>query len=260
MSSPSSSSSNTVYFVSGGNRGIGLALVKNLSSIADSVVITTARAPATASDLQDWQKVHSNVHVLKYDAAVHSDATNLASQIEKLVGGIDVFVANSGISEEPMTVLDTPVESWARLYAINTLGPIVLFKALYPLLVKRDTRKVVFISSGLGSQKNMSDAFGTSSYGQSKSALNFTAKELSLELAKQNFIVVPVHPGLVNTDMGSGYVDNLGKNSGEFADVLRSNVMISTDQSAAGIANVITTLSTQDNGIFLSYDRSSLEW
>ncbi|ANB10989.1 hypothetical protein AWJ20_3783 [Sugiyamaella lignohabitans] len=253
-------SSNTIYFVSGGNRGIGFALVKKLSSLANSVVITTARSPAKATDLKDWQKEHSNVHVLKYDASVHNDATELATQIEKLTGGIDVFVANSGISEEPMTVLETPIESWTRLYAINTLGPIVLFKALYPLIAKRDTRKVVFISSGLGSQKNMSDAFGTSSYGQSKSALNFTAKELSLELAKENFVVVPVHPGLVNTEMGSGYVDNLGKNSGEFADVLRANVMITTEQSADGIANVIATLSKEDSGKFLGYDRSTLEW
>ncbi|ANB14996.1 hypothetical protein AWJ20_2615 [Sugiyamaella lignohabitans] len=256
-------SSKTVYFVSGGNRGIGFGLVKKLSAIKNSLVIATSRTPEKSTELLNWKSEHPNVHILKYDATVHSDADHLAKEIGKLADGIDVFVANSATSEIPMTVLETPIESWTRLYNVNTLGPIVLFKALYPLIVKRQTRKVLFVSSGLSSQNSLSAAISSSSYGQSKSALNFTAKELSLELAKENFIVIPIYPGLVDTEMGSGFVDNLGKRSDEsnrLADTMRSNMMITVEQSASAVSDIIESLSNEDNGKFLKYDRSIVPW
>ncbi|ANB15041.1 hypothetical protein AWJ20_2661 [Sugiyamaella lignohabitans] len=251
------SSQSNVYFISGGNRGIGLALVKKFTAAGNSTVITTARNPDGSDDLKAWAEKHPNVKVLKYNATVHSDADHVASEVERLAGHIDIFIANSGLGETPMTVLETPIESWTELYNTNVLGPIVLFKALYPLLKKGNTRKVVFISSYLASQTDMAVAFKSSSYGQSKSALNFTAKELALELADEGFIIVPIHPGLVSSDMGTGYVNNLG--SGDLVDQLKST-MISTEESASSIYNLAIGLKKEDSGKFLNYDKTVFPW
>ncbi|ANB12325.1 hypothetical protein AWJ20_575 [Sugiyamaella lignohabitans] len=250
----------TVYVVSGGNRGIGLAVVKKLSSSSNNVVIASARNVEQATELQEWIKTHNNVHLFKYDATVESDAATFANEVSKVADGVDVLIANAGAGETLGTVIDTPVANWTSLYKINVLGPILLFNAFYPLLLKRSTRKVLFTSSTLGSKGDYLETVSSNAYGQSKAALNYTAKELSVELAEQNFIVVPFHPGLVSSELGNGLVETIRKVNPGVADHLVKNVLITPDQSAEAIVKLAEGLTKEDNGKFYNFDKTTIAW
>ncbi|ANB12326.1 hypothetical protein AWJ20_576 [Sugiyamaella lignohabitans] len=258
ISSKLPSTMSTVYVISGGNRGIGLAVVKKLSSVPTNIVITTARKPDQATELQNWVKSHSNVHVFKYDATVETDAAELAREVSKISDGVDVLIANSGAGETLGPVVETPTANWLSLYQLNTLGPILLFNAFYPLLLKRSTRKVLFTSTALGS-KGSYIPVSSNAYGQSKAALNYTAKELSVELASQDFIIVPFHPGLVASDLGNGLVEVVNKTNPDIGKFFNS-ILISTEESANAIAKLADGLTKEDNGKFYNYDKTPIEW
>jgi NAD(P)-dependent dehydrogenase (short-subunit alcohol dehydrogenase family) len=242
------------YFVSGGNRGIGLHFVQQLSARPNVQVIATARNPENSPQLQAWIKEHSNVHIIKYDAAVREYAVEAAKQVEKLTDGIDVFIANAAIAEDPQSVLDTPDDLWLRHYSINVLGPIYLFKALYSLMTKRDTRQVVFLSSTAGSIGAFS-GFSVSAYGQSKAALNYTMKELSVELANEGFTFISLHSGTVSTDMVNKFVAK-NPDIGEYI----KDISITPEVSVTDQLKLIDGLTKEQNGKFYSYTGDELVW
>jgi norsolorinic acid ketoreductase len=76
--------SSKTYFISGANRGIGFGLVKQLSGRPNVEVIATARNPEQSAEIQAWIRDHPNVHLMKYDAAVPSDALEVANQVERI--------------------------------------------------------------------------------------------------------------------------------------------------------------------------------
>jgi NAD(P)-dependent dehydrogenase (short-subunit alcohol dehydrogenase family) len=246
------------YFVSGGNRGIGLHFVQKLSVRPNVQVITTARNPENSPDLQAWIKEHSNVHVIKYDAAVREDAVEVAKQVEKLNDGIDVFIANAAIAENPQSVLDTPDDLWLRHYSINVLGPIYLFRALHSFMTKRDTRQVVFLST-IAASIGAFPGLSISAYGQSKAALNYTVKELSVELANEGFTLISLHPGAVSTDMGNDVVNKFAAKSPEIGEYMRG-ISITPEVSVTGQLKLIDNLSKEQTGKFYSYTGEELVW
>lgn len=248
----------TVYFITGGNRGIGFNLVKQLSERKNSVVITTARKPEDATQLNQLIEANSNVHVVKLDVASKQSNLDAAEEVAKIVGGIDVFISNAAIADSYKTVLEADEEVWTSHWKTNVLGSIFLYQAFYPLIAKGNDKQIIFISSLAGSIGGFFDA-SVSAYGQSKAALNYTTKEISFELREQGFTVVAVHPGMVSTDMGSYGKDNILKSAPGLKDVVEAMV-ITPETSALSLLSVFDKLSTDDNGKFIGYDGSELTW
>lgn len=248
----------TVYFITGGNRGIGFNLVKQLSERKDNVVITTARKPEDATELNNLIKANSNVHVVKLDVTSKQSNLDAVEEVEKLVEGIDVFISNAAVSDSYKTVLETDEDVWTSHWKTNVLGSIFLYQAFYPLLTKGKDKKIIFISSLAGSIGTFFDV-SVSAYGQSKAALNYTTKEISFELREQGFTVVAVHPGMVSTDMGSYGKENILKSSPGLKDIVEAMV-ITPETSALSLLSVFDKLSKDDNGKFIGYDGSELTW
>jgi NAD(P)-dependent dehydrogenase (short-subunit alcohol dehydrogenase family) len=242
----------TVYFISGGSRGIGFAFVKQLSSRPDTTILATATDPDSAGPLNEWAKEHSNVKIIKYDARVEEDAELAAQQAEKLVTKIDVFIGNAAISKSFYRVANTPKQVWKDHWTINVLGPVFLFQALYPLLGKGTRRQIIFISSVAGSIGNYI-GHSLSAYGQSKAALNYTAKELSHELAGEGFVVVALNPGFVTSDMGRHGSEQIAKIDPELAKQA-AKYHITPEESARKQLQLLDGLSQEDNGKFLNYE------
>jgi len=103
-------------------------------------------------------------------------------------------------------------------------------------------KTIVNVSSLLGSIENNSSG-DKASYRISKAAVNMATKTFGCEL--EDFIVVSVHPGHVNTDMGSA---GGRKPPVEIID------------SISGLMNVMVGLSKADNGMFYNYDGKKIEW
>jgi norsolorinic acid ketoreductase len=240
----------TSYLITGASRGIGYELVEQLAKRPNTVVFAAVRDPATASkDLKRTAHEYSNVHIIRLDSATPSDAQEAAQYIDKVAGGLDVVVANAGIAQDWTKVVAVDPAQLHEHFKINAIGPLVLFQAVYPLLLKRPTKKFVTVSSLVGALTDML-AEPETAYGTSKVALNFITKRIHLEHQQDGIIAYPIHPGIVNTDMGKSAAPVFGME--EFP--------IKPADSARDILTVVDASNAEYSGRFWSYDGTEIRW
>lgn len=89
----------------------------------------------------------------------------------------------------------------ARAYEVNALGPLRVVGALLHLLRRGSGRRIVQITSLMGSIRDNTTG-GSYGYRMSKAALNMATRNLALDLAREGFTVLAIHPGWVRTRMG----------------------------------------------------------
>ncbi len=124
-------------------------------------------------------------------------------------------------------------------FRINASGPLLLTEALAPHLA--DGATVVNISSILGSIANTS-RFGTPSYNISKAAQNMATRLLAHALAERRIVVVALHPGWVQTDMGG------------------DGAQIAPHDSVAGMLRTIDGTTLADSGGFFDWAGARVAW
>lgn len=226
----------TTYLITGGNRGIGLELVKQLRARGDTVITTTR----TGSDA-DLAAAGARVVQLEV-----SDEDSIAALGRTLadtpnVTPIDVLINNAGVGSEASTLKDQSFDELSRVFTINAFAPILLAKACLPSLRAGQRRVVMNVSSQLAS---IATNNGGSSYPYrgSKTALNQLTMCLANELRPDNFCCVSVHPGWVRTDMG-----------GPKAPMLPPD-------SARHLIALADRLTPADSGKFLNYDGATMQW
>ena len=183
----------STWIVTGANRGIGLAFARLLAARGDDV-IGTARRPDEAEDLRG-----TGARVEQLDVA---DDGSVAAFARRLAGSpVDVLVHNAAIGEAGPTIDDLDPESVRRTLDVDAVGPVRLTRALLANLRAGRTRKIVAITSGLGSLGRNSDG-GWYAYRMAKAALNMFVRTLAAEHARERFICVAICPGWVKTTMG----------------------------------------------------------
>ena len=220
--------------ITGANRGIGLALAQHFGD-AGFEVIGTARNPDRAAELKE-----SGAQLVQLDV---TDQASVDAMAKSLAGQpIDILINNAGVKgkdSKDMASLDVDNIEW--ILNVNTLGPVRVMKALFPNVQSGQRKTIVNISSTMGSIER--NTWGCcAGYRASKTALNSINKTFAVDLGEQGVTFVVMHPGYVQTDMNDG--------SGN----------ISTDQSAAGLMNVITSLDVSDNGKFYDWQGKELPW
>ena len=249
------------YLITGANRGIGKGLAEQLLQRPGLNIIAAARDPAKAvASLAKLPKGEGTTLItLKIDSNIDTDARDAISRLpEKYsITSIDVVIANAGMSHSNGRVLDNTPEALRDHFNVNTIAPVVLFQAVYPLLKASKTGNPIFlpISTALGSiglQPSLS-AFPSafSPYGASKTALNWLAVRIHLEEPWLTTWVV--HPGLVLTDM-------VGQFASHGIDPATLGA-ITVETSVAGLLREIDAASREKyGGTFRSYDGDVLPW
>lgn len=179
-----------VVLVTGGNRGIGLAIARRFQALGDTVVITTrGDAPeglnAVRCDVTDADQV---------DAAF--------KEVESTYGPVDVLVANAGITKDGLIVRMSE-EQFTSVIDANLTGSWRVAKKASVSMLKRRTGRIVFISS-IGAYFGVP---GQANYAASKAGLIGLARSMAKELATRNITVNVVAPGGVDTDMVSSMTD-----------------------------------------------------
>jgi len=176
-----------VVLVTGGSKGIGLAIAKAFVERGDQVVIG-ARSPATSL-------ATAHLHVVKADVRKPEDARKLVDETVKRFGGLDVLVNNAGIGKF-VNVADMSLDDWHAIIDTNLSGVFYCTRAAIPALRSRGGGFIVNISSLAG--KN---AFpGAAAYCASKAGLNQFSEALMQELRYDNIRVSYVMPGSVATE------------------------------------------------------------
>jgi NAD(P)-dependent dehydrogenase (short-subunit alcohol dehydrogenase family) len=233
---PMAGSAKQTVLITGANRGIGLELARQYHA-AGWDVIATARDPDAAKELR---AIGSDVLIPRLDVASQESVDALAKSLGNRP--IDLLVNNAGVFASRGTKLsDLDVGDFERSLQVNTIGPIRVTQALLPNLRAGKGRKIVGITSTLGSIANNTDG-GFYGYRESKAALNMFMRTLAAELRSEGFICIPMHPGWVQTDMGG------------------PSAHLTPEESVTGMRKVIEQLKPADSGKFFEYDGSNPPW
>ncbi|THV50332.1 hypothetical protein BGAL_0155g00190 [Botrytis galanthina] len=213
------------------NIGIGLELIRTLLQRENTLVIATKRALSTdSSELEGFSRVQGSRLVVVILASDIGDGTEKEKEntLDDLVGRlrnegverIDTLILNAGAATSFESVEETSVQELQAHFQINTVWPIRIYQVLRPLLMassvsgegreKRIQKKVVYVSSYLGSIGGMEDETLSLAYGISKAAGNYFVRKLHFEEEGRGVVCVAVHPGWVKTDNGQAFADSLG--------------------------------------------------
>lgn len=194
-----------VALVTGGNRGIGREVARQLAARGYEVVLT-ARDPAKAMAVAGAMNetfADNPLHGHLLDVTEPEQADALATTLRDRFGRLDAIVNNAGVMfDDPIRpgVLDTDPRVVRRTFETNTLGAFNVCRAMVPLLVRTGGGTVTNVSSGMGGIQEM--GAGYAGYRLSKAALNALTRVLHAELNHENVRVNAVCPGWVQTDMG----------------------------------------------------------
>ncbi|KAL8404706.1 hypothetical protein RB594_009536 [Gaeumannomyces avenae] len=272
-------SANTVYVITGANKGIGRGIVALLLQRPATTVLALVRDPAaeTSATLPSLPTAPgSALHVLPLDAAIGSDsggggsssATARTPQLATLaaaagVSRVDVVVANAGGSSGYKAVLDTEPADAAHDFAVNAVGPLRLFRAAWPLLMLSAAggggddataaagAKFVYMTSSVGSIAGQrGESFPSTAYGMSKAAANWLLVKIGVELGPSGLSVMALHPGWVKTSMGQGIADAIGF----------PEPPMTVEDSARACVEQIDRLGPETSGRFVSHDGKVLPW
>jgi 3-oxoacyl-[acyl-carrier protein] reductase len=209
--------------VTGGNRGIGLAVARRLAADGDQVTVASRSGeeveglPAVPCDVRDSESVDQAFGV-----------------VEARQGPVEVLVANAGITHDQLLALMSE-DDFTSVLDTNLTGAYrVARRAVRPMMRLRRGR-LIFISSVVG----LLGSAGQANYAASKAGLVGLARSLARELGSRNITSNVVAPGLVDTDMTAALPE-------ERKAAIMAGVPLGRPASAAEVAGVVAFLAGDD--------------
>ncbi|WKN44837.1 SDR family NAD(P)-dependent oxidoreductase [Tunicatimonas pelagia] len=194
-------------FITGGARGIGLAIAEEMAKAGANIVlfdIASGQIPhvgyavANEGDLQSAQATIEALNVkclaIKGDVRSRGDLENAMKQAVASFGSLDIVVANAGVTQVGAMEEFSP-EEISVVYDINVEGVVKTTQAAAPIMKQQKSGKMIFIASALGRMGN--ELFPI--YASSKWAVIGIAKSAALSYGRDNILCNVVSPGLVKT-------------------------------------------------------------
>jgi NAD(P)-dependent dehydrogenase (short-subunit alcohol dehydrogenase family) len=185
--------SGKVALVTGGSRGIGLAVANALSTAGASVVIT-GRDPSQLAAARSRIEVSPRIHAVRSDVRHPQDAARAVDAAVETFGGLDILINNAGVGLFG-SVADMSVAEWQQVIETNLSGVFFFCNAAIPHLRRRGGGWIINISSLAG--KN--PFTGGAAYCASKAGLNAFTEALMQEVRYDDIRVSYVMPGSVST-------------------------------------------------------------
>lgn len=196
-----------VALVTGAAKGLGEATARALAAEGANLILTDLVAPeALAEELGGIAAAQ--------DVTSEDQWIAMMALARDKAGGLDILVNNAGVFlAKPIT--ETTLEEWRFVQAVNVEGVFLGHKHAIPLLAERAHKwrggaAIVNLSSVAG----LRGAALVSAYNASKGAVRLLTKGAAVELAPLKIRVNSVHPGIIETDMGRGLVDDFAAIAG----------------------------------------------
>lgn len=195
----------SIALVSGGNRGIGKEICKQLASKGVLVLLGSRdRAQGEAAAAEIHEQVGGEIEVVELDVSSAESIQAAAEHIKSSHGRLDILVNNAGVfldnKKDETSVFNVSVDTIQQTLLTNLYGPLQLIQQLVPLMQKQSYGRIVNLSSGMGQLSEMGG--GSAAYRISKTSLNALTKIVHAELKSDQIKINAICPGWVKTDMG----------------------------------------------------------
>ncbi len=239
-------------FITGSNRGIGFGLAKNYA-IKGWNVIATCRSPNRAEDLKNLAVEYPNILIEELDVTDLDEINQLAIKYEGIP--IDVLINNAGIlgDVQAQSFGSFDQSTFEKIMLVNAYGPLKVGEAFADNVALSNQKKIVSMTSGLGSMQITGNSDRFYFYRMSKAALNMGVIAMNVSLKSKGVISALIAPGMVETALleASGYP-------------LSGPGVVTIDQSALGLIEVIEEINPKTNrknrGKAINYDKGIIPW
>lgn len=186
-----------VTVVTGGGRGIGLAIASRLGELGSAIVITGRGQATLENAAREIRKAGVRCEAVSCDLTQWNQVQRLATRVQELFGKLDVLVNNAGIGSFAAPLHEMDITEWDAVLNTNLRGVFYCIKAFAPMLIAGGRGDIVNISSLAG--KNALP--GGAAYSASKWGLNGLSYSVAEELRKYKVRVSVVCPGSVDTEL-----------------------------------------------------------
>jgi 3-oxoacyl-[acyl-carrier protein] reductase len=187
-----------VAIVTGGTRGIGLAIARLLAEDGASVVVSGRDAARLEAAVKELESLGAPAMAVAADAAKREDADRLVEATRERFGRIDVLVNNAGITRDQLLVRMKD-DDWDQVLDTNLRGVFLMTRAVGKVMMRQKSGRIINIASTAGAMGNP----GQVNYSAAKAGVIGLTKAAGRELAHWNILVNAVAPGLIETDMAA---------------------------------------------------------
>jgi 3-oxoacyl-[acyl-carrier protein] reductase len=187
-----------VALVTGGSRGIGLAIARLLAEDGASVVVSGRDAGRLDAAVKELESLGAPVLGVAADAAKREDCDRLVEAAKERFGRIDVLVNNAGITRDQLLVRMKD-DDWDQVLDVNLRGVFLMTRAAGKVMMRQKSGRIINIASTAGAMGNA----GQVNYSAAKAGVIGLTKAAARELAHWNILVNAVAPGLIETEMAA---------------------------------------------------------
>ena len=209
--------------VTGGNRGIGLAIARRLADGGDKVTVTSRSGDPV-----------EGLSVVRCDVTDTAAVDAAFGQVEEQQGPVEVLVSNAGVTRDQLLAL-LKEEDFAAVLDTNLTGAYRVAKRAVRGMMRQRRGRMIFVSSVVG----LLGSAGQANYAAAKAGLVGFARSLARELAPRNITANVVAPGFVDTDMTAALPEERRKE-------ILERVPLGRYASAGEVAGVVAFLAGDD--------------
>lgn len=224
-----------IVLVTGGNRGIGLAIATAFHAAGDQVAVTHRGSGAPDGMLG-----------VQCDVTDGESVDRAFTEVEEKLGRVEVVVSNAGITDDTL-LMRMNEDSFTKVVDANLTGAFRVAKRATPGMVRARFGRLIFISSVVG----FAGAAGQANYAASKSGLLGLSRSLARELGSRNITANVVAPGFIETDMTAAITD---ERKSEILAGVPSKRYGSTAEIASAVRFLASDEASYINGIVLPVD------
>jgi len=195
-----------IALVTGGGRGIGRHIARGLAEDGADIALAWARDQAAAEEnAAEIRATGRRAYTIQLRVDDFQSSRSALRDLQASFGEIDILINNAGLDFRGADVVDTAPEELETLMRVNALAPHYLCSLLLPGMRTRGWGHVVMLSSSVTEVMGA----GYAPYAMSKAALEALATVLAKEEREHGIHVNVVAPGLVETEMGMRYVQEI---------------------------------------------------
>lgn len=230
---------NKVAIVTGGGRGLGLAISHALAEAGSNVVVCSRKEANCKNAARDIERWGVGAMGYKCDITDRDNIMRFKDFVLKEFGKIDILVNNSGATWGAPTEL-YPIDGWNKVIKVNVTGTFLCSQIIGSQMIEQGGGKIINVSSITGAVGCKSEIMDAIAYNTSKGAVDAFTRDLAVKWARHHVNVNAIAPAFFRTDLTSETMDRAGEHIlnhvpmgrfGELSDLKGSVVFLASTAS-----------------------------